>query len=150
VRWLRGELSLKGLGTNQWSTQEWLHLLVYVGPQINAEKMARFDAEFHPTESQNAEIENQWLSMAIRNEYGRHSHDSRTDVGRRKFLKSLCGALAATPESKRRALAIYEKAHLSYHHITRSAIEDALSRDTQSYRSIWRCRMASGSTVSYP
>jgi leukotriene-A4 hydrolase len=132
VRWLRGELSPKDLGTEQWSTQEWLHFLACVDPQIDAEKMAKLDAEFHITDSGNAEIENQWLLMVIRNKYERafpRLEEFLTSVGRRKFLKSLYGALANTPEGKRWALAIYERAYPSYHPITRSAIQDILRRE---------------------
>jgi Leukotriene A4 hydrolase, C-terminal len=50
-------------------------------------------------------------------------------VGRRKFLKSLYGELAVTPEGKKWALAIYKKAYPSYHPITRSAVEGILGHE---------------------
>ena len=131
MSWLRGELPVKELGTSRWSTQEWLRFLTCVSPQIDAQKMAELDAEFHVTDSGNAEIESQWLLMAIQHNYGPANprlEQFLATVGRRKFLKSLYGAMATTPKGKQRALAIYERVYRSYHPITRSALEAILSR----------------------
>jgi leukotriene-A4 hydrolase len=94
--------------------------------------MADLDAEFNLTDSGNAEIENQWLLMAIRNHYEpafARIEEFLATVGRRKFLKSLYGELAVTPEGKKWAQAIYKKAYPSYHPITRSAIEGILGHE---------------------
>lgn len=131
-RWMEGELNLRELATDDWSTQEWLRFLVYLSPKIDAKKMTELDSEFNLTDSANAEIENQWLLMAIRNHYEpafARIEQFLTTVGRRKFLKSLYGALAVTPEDKKWALAIYKKARPSYHPITRSAIEGILGSE---------------------
>jgi hypothetical protein len=67
--------------------------------------------------------------MAIRNGYRpafQRLEEFLATVGRRKFLRSLYGELCKTPEGKQWALAIYKKAHGSYHPITRSAIEEIL------------------------
>jgi len=131
MNWLRGELPLEEIGTSRWSTQEWLHFLACIAPKIDAQKMADLDAQFHLTGSGNAEIESQWLLMAIQRKYEPaipRLEQFLMTVGRRKFLKSLYGALADTAQGKSWALAIYERAYPFYHPITRSAIEAVLSR----------------------
>jgi len=90
--------------------------------------MVELEAEFHLTDSGNAELENQWL-MATQNNYKPafpRLEEFLTSIGRRKFLKSLYGELTSTPEGKRWALAIYKRAYRSYHPIGRSAIEEIL------------------------
>jgi leukotriene-A4 hydrolase len=134
-RWVCGELSTKDLRPSQWSTQEWLYFLGRIGPQIDAQKMASLDSAFHLTNSSNAEIENQWLLMTIRNKYEPalpRLANFLTTVGRRKFLRSLYGALVNTPEGKQWALNIYKNARDLYHPITRSAIESILGGDSLS------------------
>jgi len=134
-RWVSGELSTKDLRPSQWSTEEWLHFLSWIGPQIDTQKMAGLDSAFHLTDSSNAEIESQWLLMAIRNKYEPallRLPNFLTTVGRRKFLRSLYGALVNTPEDKQWALNIYKSARDLYHPITRSAIENILGRDSLS------------------
>jgi leukotriene-A4 hydrolase len=46
--------------------------------------------------------------------------------GRRKFLKPIYTALAATPAGKERALAIYRKARPTYHAIAVQSIDQVL------------------------
>jgi leukotriene-A4 hydrolase len=129
ARWRRGEIPLKDIQTSRWTSQEWLHFLKYVSAEIGTAEMRELDLEFHLTNSGNAELEFQWLLMAIRNDYRPafpRLEQFLTMVGRRKYLKPLYQEMAKTREGKQWALAIYERARSVYHPITRAAINDVL------------------------
>lgn len=129
ARWLRGALLLTHLQTSSWTTQEWLHFLKYVCNQMDASKMQELDRVFHLTKSRNAEIESQWLLMAVRNRY-KPAYERLEQflivVGRRKYLKLLYGELAKTPEGRRWAESIYTRAAPNYHPIARDAVNSVL------------------------
>jgi leukotriene-A4 hydrolase len=128
-RWLQGEVAAHELQTSSWSTQEWLHFLKYIFDRVDASKMSELDSTFHLTNSGNSEITSQWLLMAIRNHYQpayKRLEQFLTSVGRRKYLKSLYGELAKTPDGKAWAQSIYERARLNYHPIGRQAVKSVL------------------------
>jgi leukotriene-A4 hydrolase len=125
-------VSLRELKTAGWSTQEWLRFLTSISNKLDAERMAQLDAAFHFTDSSNAEIEHQWLLLAIRNQYTpafARLEEFLTTLGRRKFLKTLYSELIKTTEGRMTALTIYKKAYPFYHSITRSAIEEILRQE---------------------
>jgi hypothetical protein len=69
--------------------------------------------------------------MSIRNGYqpaGDRLSEFLNSVGRRKYIKPLYEALAATPEGKERAREIYETARPGYHPIAQATI-DAILRE---------------------
>jgi aminopeptidase N len=131
-RWLDGSVSTQNLGAGDWSTQEWLHFLQTLPQKLPVERMAELDGKFGLTGRGNAEIAHQWLLLAIRNNY--HQADAGletylTSIGRRKLVLPLYRALIATPDGRRRAEAIYQKARPSYHPITVESI-DRLLKET--------------------
>ena len=129
-RWVRGEISAREIQAGLWTTHEWLHFLEYSSGQIDAAKMQELDREFHLTDSGNSEIESQWLLMAIQKGYTsayERLEQFLNQVGRRKFLKSLYGELAKTPEGRSWGRAIYERAFRNYHPITRDAVNSLLN-----------------------
>ena len=88
--------------------------------------MADLDRAFHFTESGNSEILAQWLLMALQRNYQpamEKVEQFLTSVGRRKFLKPLYAELMKTPEGRRRAIDIYEKARPGYHPIAQGTID---------------------------
>jgi hypothetical protein len=124
-----GELEAKAIDAAGWTTLEWLTFLRGLPKEIPGEELAELDAEFHLTESGNAEIACQWFLVAI--PAGYRTADPAierflTTVGRRKFLAPLYEALAATPEGKARAEAIFAKAKPSYHPISAGVAARAL------------------------
>ncbi len=128
-RWLTGEVPAGKMATQAWSTQEWLHFLRALPEKLDPARLRELDQAFALTRSGNSEIVDQWLLMAIRNEYQPaypRLEEFLTTVGRRKFLKPLYEELVKTPEGKRRALEIYKKARPLYHPISQSTIDGIL------------------------
>ena len=134
-RWFKRELATANLQTAGWTTQEWLHFLLFFDSnQIDAGRMADLDARFHLTESGNAEILAQWLLLATRNGYSaadRKVENFLISVGRRKFLKPLYEELVKTPEGHRRAEAIFAKAKSGYHPISAASVTEILTKELE-------------------
>lgn len=108
--------------TSQWSTQEWLHFLRLQNPP----DMPRLDREFHLAQSGNAEIQHQWLLMAVKNGYQpayAKLEEFLCSVGRRKFLKPLYSELMKTAGGREQALGIYARARPGYHPIAQMTID---------------------------
>jgi leukotriene-A4 hydrolase len=127
--WLDGKTSADRLATQGWSTHEWLHFLQSLPLELPPEKMSELDKAFSLTASGNSEITQQWLLMAIRNQYA--PADPRleaflTSIGRRKFLMPLYGELKKTAEGTTRAKAIYAKARPFYHPIAIESVDRLL------------------------
>jgi leukotriene-A4 hydrolase len=122
--WLKN----KKIETSEWSTQEWLHFLRGLPRDLGVARMRRLDTSWRLTESNNDEILDQWLLMAIRNHYEPaypRLEEFLMTVGRRKYVKPLYDAMDA-----KRAAAIYEKARPLYHPITQATL-DALMEAKQ-------------------
>ena len=128
-QWLHGQLTVQKLETSRWSYHEWQHFLRSLPTPLSRERMRQLDAAFHFSQSGNAEILQQWLLMAIRNDYA-PAHPKLEEfllsVGRRKFLKPLYAELAKTDAGRRRALSIYRKARAGYHPIAVVTIDEIL------------------------
>jgi len=127
--WFDGSVATENLGAADWSTQEWLRFLQTLPRQLPAGRMAELDGRFGLTERRNAEIAHQWLLLAIHNNYT--PADARlesylTTIGRRKLVLPLYRTLIATPEGRRRAEEIYQKARPAYHPITVESIDRLL------------------------
>ncbi|MCC6671728.1 MAG: leukotriene A4 hydrolase C-terminal domain-containing protein [Planctomycetes bacterium] len=104
-----------------WVTHQWLHFLEHLPPGVDAAGMARLDGVFGFTGSGNSEILAKWLELAVRRGYA--GADARLEdfllhVGRRKFLKPIYEAMAATEAGRVRARAIYARARPRYHAVT--------------------------------
>ena len=117
------------LVTHGWSTHEWLHFIRNLAAPLNLEKLAALDAQFHLTESTNAEILAAWLLRAIEAKYTAADGALErflTTVGRRKFLKPLYTELAKSPEGLAQARRIYETARPRYHSVSQGTIDGIL------------------------
>lgn len=127
--WSSGQKKAAQLATSGWTTQEWLHFLKALPQKFDQSHMKELDAQFRFTDSGNIEITDQWLLMAIRNQYDTAYPKLETvlmTVGRRKIVKPLYEELAKTEEGKRRALAIYAKARAQYHPILSKEVDQML------------------------
>ena len=128
--WATGETTASKIETSGWSTQEWLHFLKALPPQLTPERMRELDHAFSFTRIGNAEILEEWLLMAVRNRYEPaypRLEEFLVSVGRRKYLKPLYEELVKSPEGKARAVAIYKKARPGYHPIVVTTVDGILA-----------------------
>jgi leukotriene A-4 hydrolase/aminopeptidase len=112
-----------------WTTHEWLHFIRHLNEGTTVEQMALLDENFQLTQSGNSEIAAIWFEKSIN--FGYDAIDAELEaflmkVGRRKFLMPLYTALAATPEGKEKALAIYKNARSNYHYVSFNSIDQVL------------------------
>jgi len=129
--WQNGKIAAKDIKSASWTTQEWLHFLGSLPPNLNRAKMAELDKALNLTNRGNAEIAFQWLLMSIKNNYAPANariEEFLTTIGRRKFVKPLFEELVKTPEGARRANEIYLKARPGYHPITQVTVDGILKR----------------------
>jgi len=127
--WLSGSEPVTSLDRENWSTQEWLHLVRYLPEDIGAAKLRELDNAFHLTATGNSEILSEWLVLGIKNNYQPaypRVEEFLTSMGRRKFLRPLYQALADAPGGRERALSIYREARPGYHPISVSAVDEIL------------------------
>jgi hypothetical protein len=120
---------LNSADTKAWSTHEWLHFLKNLPTPMSATQLAALDQYGKFTKSGNAEILTQWFILTIRNGYP--SADKKLEeflvtTGRRKFLTPLYTELIKTPEGKKRALEIYQKARPNYHFVATNTMDKLL------------------------
>jgi len=117
------------LDTNAWTTHHWLHFLRKLPGATTSSALAALDAQFGFNSSGNSEIQSAWFERAVK--------VSHTDaypalrefllrVGRRKFLKPLYTALAATTEGLGWAREVYREARGGYHSVSSNTIDEIL------------------------
>lgn len=107
--------------TTGFVTQQWLHFLDGLPPDVDAATLAQLDAALHFTSSGNSEIATVWLVRCVLADYQPAQARLReflTSVGRRKFLKPLYEALQRTAAGKALAMAIYRQARPGYHPVS--------------------------------
>jgi leukotriene A-4 hydrolase/aminopeptidase len=117
------------LSTKEWSSHEWLHFIRMLPEQMTPQQMAELDKAFDFTNSGNSEVLAAWFLHAIRNNYTTADQALETfliNVGRRKFLVPIYKALYASPEGKKKALAIYAKARPNYHAVSTVTLDELL------------------------
>jgi aminopeptidase N len=128
--WLNGG-SIEALAETsaRWSTQEWMHFIDSLPRQMDAGRLNALDRRLRLTESPNAEIAHAWFRLSIANRYTAAYHAMERymiAIGRRKLIVPLYRDLAAFPEGKALALAIYAKARDGYHPLARDTVDGLL------------------------
>ena len=128
-RWAGGEVPAAGLETGAWSTHQWIRFLRTLPRELSREQMGELDAAFGFTKAGNAEILDEWLVIAVRNDY-EPAYDRMerflTEQGRRKFLAPVYEELVKTDAGRDRARAIYAKARPLYHAISRRTLDETV------------------------
>ncbi|MBX5463506.1 MAG: M1 family metallopeptidase [Steroidobacteraceae bacterium] len=129
--WLAGSLATADLPVREWSTQEWLHFLDNMPPQIPPARLDELERTFRLSESRNAEIAHSWFRIAIRNDY-EPAYPKLTEylmtIGRRKLVRPLYEDLMKTPKGAELARSIYARARPGYHPITQSTLDALMGR----------------------
>jgi aminopeptidase N len=124
--WLHGG---KLPDAQSWSTFELLHFLRALPLKLNVRQLQALDRKYALTASANEELLQEWLLMAVRNQYEPAEgklEEFLTTVGRRKYIKPLYEELVKTPKGRERAAKIYEIARPGYHPIAQSTIDAIL------------------------
>ncbi|HWX36891.1 MAG TPA: M1 family metallopeptidase [Steroidobacteraceae bacterium] len=123
--WLAGTLQPKKFGLD-WAAQQWLYFLDNMPPTLRANQLEGLDQAYGLTRSQNAEIEQSWLVLVVRNNYQpgyARLEDYLKTIGRRKLIAPLYGELMKTPSGTEFAKRVYAKARTGYHPDTVAAID---------------------------
>jgi leukotriene-A4 hydrolase len=125
-RWFAGDMSTVELSAGEWITQEWLEFMQTLPRPIDQSKLAELDRAFNLTSSNNYEILQEWLLIAIESDY--QTAFSRLEiflmeVGRIKFLKPLYTHLMMSAAGASFSRLIYKRARPRYHPIARAAID---------------------------
>lgn len=128
--WLAGRAAASQLDTHEWTTHEWLHFLGLLPQKLSNDQLAELDRAFGLTERGNAEVAQQWLLIAVRNNYAPAQNRIErflTSIGRRKFVIPLYAELCKTPDGLERARRIFAQARPRYHPITTESVERLLN-----------------------
>jgi hypothetical protein len=131
ARW-RDSKSVDALTTSSWSTQEWLHFLEAVAPDLDRAAMADLDERFALTTSGNAEILCVWLRLSIQHGYSPADGALREflgRIGRRKLLTPLYKELMKTADGRVAAQQIYATARPRYHSVSRGTLDGVVGWD---------------------
>lgn len=129
AKWLNGN-TINSEITEGWTTLEWMHFLRFLPQDLSLDQITELDDQFHFTQSTNSEIQTEWYTLAIKNQY--HQADPYIEsflikVGRRKFLEPIYFALIQTPEGLEWAREVYIKARPNYHFISTSTFDELLA-----------------------
>ncbi|WP_026999952.1 M1 family metallopeptidase [Eisenibacter elegans] len=119
------------LGTDKWSSHEWLHFLRRLPDSLSQEEMSALDRDFGFTKTGNAEMLTEWLSKTLPLGYA-PAYDAAAEfltfVGRRKFQIPIYQALLKTPKGQARAKEVYAKARPNYHYLSTQTLDKLLSQ----------------------
>jgi aminopeptidase N len=128
ARWRDGVAAAE-LDARDWDTQARLHFLRNLPADLSAERIAELDAALGLSATRNSEVLAAWLLYAIEHDYAAAYPALESFLlrqGRRKFLKPLYEALAATEAGRERALAIYRRARPGYHAVSVRTVDSIL------------------------
>lgn len=127
--WIAG-VSEDELGSEEWTSHEWLHFIHSLPESSTSEELAKLDASFQLTQSTNSEVQAAWYERAIRSNYTEAQPAIRaflTSVGRRKFLMPLYRAMKETDGWMETANSIYAEARPTYHLISVMSVDELLA-----------------------
>ncbi len=125
----KGGAAAAALGTQAWTTHEWMHFLRSLPDTIPAARMADLDETFKLSTSGNSEILFAWLRKAIATRYEPAFpalEKFLLSQGRRKYVAPLYADLATTEWGKRMATDIYRRARPMYHSVSTGTIDKTL------------------------
>jgi leukotriene-A4 hydrolase len=129
--WLEGKTPAAKLPAASWSTQEWLHFLDNLPPEVPRAKLEELDEAYSLTNAKNSEVAHSWFRVAIRNGYEpAYPALERylTEIGRRKLIRPLYEDLMKTPQGAERARRIYAKARPGYHPIAVATLDGIVNK----------------------
>ncbi|MCR9154987.1 MAG: M1 family metallopeptidase [Croceimicrobium sp.] len=124
---MSGELVAEDISA-AWTTHEWLHFINSIPDTVSAEQLAKLDAAYKFTASNNSEISAAWFQPTIAAAYEAvypKVESFLISVGRRKFLTPTYKALLNADQGEM-AKDIYKKARPNYHAVSRETMDNLL------------------------
>lgn len=115
--------------TTGYTTHHWQYLIRQFGKKATLEQVKSFDKIYKFSNRSNAEICCDWFTLSVKIGYTQNRPQIEkflTSVGRRKFLMPIYEALAKTPEGKKWAKQVFEKAKQGYHSVSANSVEEVL------------------------
>lgn len=128
-QWINHSIAASDIPMKLWTTHEKLHFLRRVSDNLNALRMEELDKAHGLTGEANAEIQYQWLLLAIKNSYQpalANLETHLTSIGRLKLTRFLYKELIKTPEGRKQAFMIYERARPNYHPMAAAMIDEII------------------------
>lgn len=119
--------SYSGLAQKITTTHEKLYFINHLPSELTSNDMQTIDKEFDFTNSENFKIAGSWLTLSIKNKYNEKSKQLENymlkygSYSKNKYLE-----LAKTPESKKWAKQVFEKAKSGYHPLTTAWVQNVL------------------------
>ncbi len=113
----------------KWSSEEWLLYLQGLPKELALADCEKMDETFGLTQQGNSEILVEWLCIAVPSGYEPGIDRACAflkEMGRMKYLKPLYNVLAANPDTKARARALFEEVKPTYHPIAQMVVESVL------------------------
>lgn len=129
-KFLSKDLSVPQLDYPRWSVQQKLHFLRKIDQRVDDASFAALDRRFRLTGASNREIAAKWLELAAKRGYAPARGAVErflTEVGRRKFLMPIYGAVIEGPWGLAQAQAIFSKAKDGYHALSRESVQELLN-----------------------
>lgn len=127
--WMKNEVTLSNIPTQNWTVHEWLYFINNLPKTISLKRMAALDNAYKLTQSKNNEIAHAWLLLGIKRNYSvvnERLEDYMIAIGRRKLIVPLYKELAKNKDSLKFAKRIFEKARPGYHPLAQGTIETVL------------------------
>ncbi|MDX1676725.1 M1 family metallopeptidase [Arsukibacterium sp.] len=127
--WLTGNIELAALPTANWTVHEWLYFINNLPPSISQPQLARLDAAFDLTHSDNSEIAHAWYLLALQTGYQPimpQLEQYLINIGRRKLIIPLYKQLATTPAGLAFARKVYQQARPGYHPLAQGSVDELL------------------------
>jgi aminopeptidase N len=122
------------LETSGWVSQQWVHFVRALPPDLPGDRLAEVDAAFGFSRSRNIEVGTSWLELSIESGLAFDDPDQDDAVadfltrhGRAAYVRRVYAKLAASPAGLARARQIYTSARPTYHSVTRNAVDRVLS-----------------------
>lgn len=131
LAWLGNQTLPVPVLTDEWSTQEWVHLLEGMPEDVTVEQLAQLDKAYKFTGTPNGEIAMRWYPLTVRAGYTQARPamaEFLARVGRRKLIMPTYQALVKTTDGLQFARDVFAKAKPGYHPITTASVQALIDK----------------------
>ncbi|MGJ8694356.1 MAG: M1 family metallopeptidase [Thalassotalea sp.] len=124
--WLSGTITINQEVTAAWTVHEWLYFINNIPVTVTVDKIVALDRTFSLSTSTNSEVAHAWYLFSLKAGYDEiypPLEKYLLEIGRRKLIAPLYKELLQTPDGKRWAKRVYNKARAGYHQLARGTID---------------------------